>query len=125
MSGDDFETPSSEAWGDIPRLLRRWGTPNLGASMFLLVCLFFVLHVWSSLTICSLPFAVKKRPKLKSKYQERLQKAIEYSKSIESWDDLLDPQTLAFYCLGPDPSPYVLRSISIEEKKSKCLLRPY
>ena len=38
VSGDDFETPSSEAWGDIPRLLRRWGTPNLGASMFLLVC---------------------------------------------------------------------------------------
>ena len=38
VSGDDFETPSSEAWGDISRLLRRWGTPNLGASIFLLVC---------------------------------------------------------------------------------------
>ena len=38
VSGDDFETPSSEAWGDILRLLRRWGTPNLGASMFLLIC---------------------------------------------------------------------------------------
>ena len=24
VSGDDFETPASEAWGDIPRLLRRW-----------------------------------------------------------------------------------------------------
>ena len=38
VSGDDFETPASEAWGDIPRLLRRWGTPNLGASIFLIVC---------------------------------------------------------------------------------------
>ena len=38
VSRDDFKTPSSEAWGDIPRLLRRWGTPNLGVSMFLLVC---------------------------------------------------------------------------------------
>ena len=38
VSGYDFETPSSEAWGDIPKLLRQWGTPNLGASMFLLVC---------------------------------------------------------------------------------------
>ena len=38
MSGYDFETPSSEAWGDIPRLLHRWRTSNLGASMFLLVC---------------------------------------------------------------------------------------
>ena len=37
-SGDDFETPSNEAWGDIPRLLHRWGTPNLGASLFLIVC---------------------------------------------------------------------------------------
>ena len=38
VSGDDFETLSSEAWGDIPRLIRRWGTPNLGASIFLIVC---------------------------------------------------------------------------------------
>ena len=72
-------------------------------------CLFiFVLHIWSSLTTCSISFAVKRRPKLKSKYQGRVEKAIEYAESIESWDDLLDPWTLAFYYLGPDPSPYVL-----------------
>ena len=35
VSGDDFETQSSSDWGDIPRLLRRWGTPTLGASVFL------------------------------------------------------------------------------------------
>ena len=28
VSRDDFETPSSRDWGDIPRLLRRWGTPT-------------------------------------------------------------------------------------------------
>ena len=33
--GDDFETPSSGDWGDILRLLCRWGTPTLGASIFL------------------------------------------------------------------------------------------
>ena len=38
VSGDDFETLASEAWGDILRLLRRWGTPNLGASILLPVC---------------------------------------------------------------------------------------
>ena len=38
VSGDDFETLASKAWGDIPRLLRRWGTPHLGASIFLIVC---------------------------------------------------------------------------------------
>ena len=51
---------------------------------------------------------VKRQPKLKSKYQGRVEKAIEYAKTIESLDDLVDPQTLAFYCLGPDPSFYVL-----------------
>ena len=38
VSGDDFETPASKAWGDIQRLLHRWGTPKLGASIFLIVC---------------------------------------------------------------------------------------
>ena len=35
VSEDDFETPSNEVWGDLPRLLRRWKTPTLGASLFL------------------------------------------------------------------------------------------
>ena len=35
---DDFETPASKAWGDIPRLLRRWGTPHLGESIFFIIC---------------------------------------------------------------------------------------
>ena len=43
VSGDNFETPASEASGDIPRLLHRWGTPHLGASIFLIICLIFVL----------------------------------------------------------------------------------
>ena len=33
--GDDFEIPSNEVWGDLPRLFHRWGTPTLGASLFL------------------------------------------------------------------------------------------
>ena len=58
-------------------------------------------------------------PKLKSKYQGCVEKAIKYTKTVESWDDLVDPRTLAFYCLGPDPSFYMLRLIDIEGKKSK------
>ena len=50
---------------------------------------------------------------------ERVEKAIEYTLTIESWDDLVDLRTLAFYNLGPGPSPYILRGIDIEEKKSK------
>ena len=43
VSRDDFETPSSEAWGDVPRLLRQWGTPHLGASTLSIVCWFLFL----------------------------------------------------------------------------------
>ena len=30
MSGDEWETPFDELWGDIPRLLRHWRTLSLG-----------------------------------------------------------------------------------------------
>ena len=62
---------------------------------------------------------MKRRPKLKSRYIERVEKAIKYALTIENWDDLVDPRTLAFYNLGPDPSAYVLHLLCIEEKKSK------
>nr|XP_023896501.1 LRR receptor-like serine/threonine-protein kinase FLS2 [Quercus suber] len=58
----------------------------------------------------------KRRPKLKSRYKERVQKAVEYAQTIESWDDLVDPRT-TFYYLGPKPSTFVLRNLEIEGKK--------
>ena len=48
-----------------------------------------------------------------------MQKAIDYARMIESWNDLVDPWTLAFYCLGPELSAFVLRNLNIEGKKSK------
>ena len=45
---------------------------------------------------------------------------IEYVKKIKDWDDLVGPQTLAFYCFGSKPSAYILQNINIQEKKSKC-----
>ena len=54
-----------------------------------------------------------------------MEKAIEYAEAIESWEDLVDPRTLAFYFLGPNPSAYVLRLIEIEGKKSKSWVRQY
>ena len=65
---------------------------------------------------------VKRRPKLKSRYRKRVEAAIEYAKTIDDFDDLVDPRTLALHYLGPEPFSYVLRTIEIEEKKSKYLL---
>ena len=45
--------------------------------------------------------------------------AIEYGKTIDDFDDLIDPHTLALHCLGPKPSAFVLRTLEIEEKKSE------
>ena len=95
------------------------GNPELRCVNVSSHLLIFILLIWPSLTLLVVSLAVKRRPKLKSKYQDRVEKAIEYARMIESWEDLVDPQMLAFYCLGPDPSPYVLRNINIEGKKSK------
>ena len=73
MSRDDFKTLSSKEWGDVPRLLRRWATPTLGASVFLPVTVFLLSAVFivdSYLFFCS----VKRRPKLMSRYTERVEK---------------------------------------------------
>ena len=51
-----------------------------------------------------------------------MEKAIAYVRTIEDWDNLVDPRTFSFYCLGPEPSPFVLRNIDIEGKKSKYLV---
>ena len=64
--------------------------------------------------------AVKRWPKLKSRYKGRVEKAIEFVRMIEDFDNLMDPLTLAFYFLGPESSAFVLRNLEIKEKKSKC-----
>ena len=76
-------------------------------ALVLLTLLFFLFDI------------VKRRPKLKGRHKERIETAIGYSEMIDNWDDLVDPRTLAFYNLGPDPSAYVLRQVGIEGKKSK------
>ena len=125
VSGDDFETSANEAWGDVPRLLCRWGTPHLGASILPIVCWFLFLSLLVVHNLPLFPCVAKRRPKLKSKYQGCMEKAIEYAEAIESWEDLVDPHTLTFYCLGPDPSAYVLHLIEIEGEKSKSWVRQY
>ena len=44
--------------------------------------------------------------------------AIEYARTIDDFNDLVNPRTLAFHCLGLEPFAFVLRNIEIEEKKS-------
>ena len=83
--------------------------PSCSKFSFCLLC--------SLLNLYFLLCVVKRQPKLKSKYNKRVEKAIEYALMIESWDDLVDPRTLAFYNVGPDPSSYVLHTLIIEEKK--------
>ena len=48
--------------------------------------------------------------------------AIEYARTIDDFNDLVDPRTLAFHCLGLEPFAFGLRNIEIEEKKSLSML---
>ena len=73
---------------------------------------------------CVLPFAVKERPDLESKFDERVQAAVKYARTIEDFNELIDPRTLARHCLGPEPSLYVLSALDREEKKRKLSWRP-
>ena len=69
-----------------------------------------------------LHFVVKERLELESKFDERVQAAIEYARTIEDFNELIDPRTLAHHCLGPEPSLYVLSALNREEKKRKLPL---
>ena len=68
---------------------------------------------------CVLPFAVKERPDLESKFDERVQVTVKYAGTIKDFNELIDPRTLARHCLGPEPSLYVLSALDWEEKKRK------
>ena len=67
-------------------------------------------------------FAVKECPELESKFEERVQVAIKYARTIDDFDELIDPCTLARHCLRPEPSLYVLSTLEREERKRELPL---
>ena len=72
------------------------------------------------LTLCNFSyFVVKERPELESRFEERIQEVIKYASTIDDFDELVDPRTLARHCLEPKPSLYVLQVIDREERKSE------
>ena len=68
---------------------------------------------------------MKDHLELESKFEEQVQAAIKYSRTIEDFGDLIDPHTLARHCLGPEPSIYILSTLDREEKKRKLSLKTY
>ena len=62
---------------------------------------------------------MKERPEIESEFDERVQAAVQYARTIEDFNELIDPRTLACHCLGPEPSLYVLSALDREEKKHK------
>ena len=49
-------------------------------------------------------------------FEERVWEAVRYASTIDDFDELVDPRTLARHCLGSEPSHYVLCAICQEEK---------
>ena len=76
----------------------------------------FILVITSNLFLV-LHFAVKECLELESKFEEWVQATIKYTRTIDDFDELIDPRTLARHCLGPEPSLYVLSMLDREERK--------
>ena len=81
----------------------------------------FILVITSDLFLVFY-FAVKECPELESKFEEWVQAAIKYSRTIDDFDELIDPRTLVCHCLGPEPSFYVLSTLDQKERKRKLPL---
>ena len=81
----------------------------------------FILVITSDLFLVFY-FAVKECPELESKFEEWVQAAIKYSRTIDDFDELIDPRTLVCHCLGPEPSLYVLSTLDQKERKRKLPL---
>ena len=83
-----------------------------------LFCSFIYIYIY--IIVANFPIycvcVVRKRPKLKSRYRNRIKATVEYVKMIDDFGNLVDPQTLARHCFGLEPSAFVLRAIAIEEK---------
>ena len=77
--------------------------------MSFLTCVYFILFYF----FC---FTVKDRLELDSRFEERVCAIVEYVSTINDFDDLVDPRTLARHCLGLEPFHYVLRAIHRKEK---------
>ena len=60
---------------------------------------------------------MKEHLELEDKFKERVQEAIKYVSTIDDFDELVDPRTLARQCLGSKPLDYVLHAIDREQKK--------
>ena len=83
-----------------------------------LVCHLTLFVTFDRLTIAltSIFVLVKIRPKLKCQYKSQVQAAYDYSKTIKDFNNFIDPRTLYQYFLGHEPSLFVLKEISREEK---------
>ena len=103
-------------WGEIPRLLRKWEVPVLGAYFYRFLESFLFNYCLHNTTYLQI-FAVSDRLELESQYRERAHAALAFAWEIEDFDDLVVPPHLFDYYLGPEPSKYVLEKIRFEEKR--------
>ena len=60
---------------------------------------------------------MKERPEFEGKFEEWVQEALKHASTIEDFDELVDPRTLARHYLGPEPSLYILRALDREKRK--------
>ena len=71
-------------------------------------------------------FIVAQRPRLKKRYQLRVERVREYLEIVKDFDKLVSPQSLFHHFLGPESSTKVRNDLEVMKKSkhffSFCLL---
>ena len=116
ISRTGWETSSDDFWGEVPRLLRKWEVPALGAYFRYPLLSFFHVLITHLTKFFFWFFTALDRPNLEDKHHHWVRAALTYTREIEDFNNLVDPRHLFDYCLGPEPSKYTLEKICREEK---------
>ena len=118
MFGDDFETPSGEVWGDLPRLHHQWGTPTLGASLFLshhLSFVAFTVLATDSFTSC---FAqLKDGPNLRVGIRSMCRRQLSTHRILRAGTILWTYALLPFIASGRSLLPSSCATSKLKEKR--------
>ena len=84
---------------------------------FFIIFFIFLFELVVLLILYIFCSVVKEHLELESRFEGRVQEAIKYASTIEDFDELVDPHTLACHYLGPEPPLYILQAIDREERK--------
>ena len=108
--------------GGSPKITAEIGSPWAWCILSSSSLVFLLYHYCLPNNVYLLISVALDRPELEDQHYDRVRVTLAFACEIEDFDDLVDPCNLFNYCLGPEPSKYMLEKIHREEKSKFVLL---